>query len=344
MLLSIIIPVYNVEAYLAECLDSIFNQFIDGCEVIAVNDGSTDNSRQILAEYQMKYPEFIIVDQENRGLSGARNTGIDYSSGKYLYFLDSDDYLLPNAVVNIIYSIKAFDVEVIGFNAMANGEKIYIPSFNVSDNSKSGIEFFIDFYNNNGAYPNVNVPIYVYKKDFLDTHYLKFKEGVYHEDILFSLLVFYFARSVIAFNIGIFNYRQQREGSICTNIKLKNLTDRSNICRDLDVFFKSKIFSNKYFYALIFQQYLYNLELAVSNNFASEQNSFFSTTDKKIMKKGITNQYEFKLWALASIDFRLMYVYSHNKLNKYLRKFINITFTVIQQFSCKIKLYDCENY
>lgn len=329
IILSIVIPVYNVEAYLAECLDSVFNQLLDSCEVIAVNDGSTDNSRQILAEYQIKYPELIVVDQENRGLSGARNTGIDYSSGKYLYFLDSDDYLLPNAVDNIINSIKTFDVEVIGFNAIANSEKRYIPTFNVSDTPKAGIEFFIDFYNNNGSYPSVNVPIYVYKKDFLNIHQLKFKEGAYHEDILFSLLVFYFAQSVIAFNIEIFNYRQQREGSICTNIKLKNLTDRSNICRDLDVFFKSKIFSNKYFYALIFQQYLYNIELAVSNNFASVQNLFFSTTDKNIMKKGVNNVFEYKLWLLASINIKLMVRYLKNDLPGFQRKMINIIGTIL---------------
>ena len=201
MLISIIIPVYNVEAYLAECLDSIFNQFIDGCEVIIINDGSTDNSRQILTEYQIKYPKLVIIDQENKGLSGARNTGIRNAQGEYLYFLDSDDYLLPNAIENVIQSIKSTDVEVIGFNALANGEKVYIPSFKVSDKPKIGIDFYVDFYKDNGFYPYCNVPVYVYRKLFLDRYNLTFKEGLYHEDILFSMFVFFYATKISGFNI-----------------------------------------------------------------------------------------------------------------------------------------------
>jgi glycosyltransferase involved in cell wall biosynthesis len=118
MLLSIIIPVYNVEPYLAECLDSVFSQDnIAVCEVIIVNDGSTDGSVSIIERYQKKYPELIVVHQENKGLSGARNTGINCAKGDYLYFLDSDDFLLQDAVSNILNKIKETTAEIIGFNA-----------------------------------------------------------------------------------------------------------------------------------------------------------------------------------------------------------------------------------
>ena len=298
MFLSIIIPVYNVEAYLAECLDSVFEQDLTGCEVITVNDGSTDNSRQILSEYQTKYPELIIVDQENKGLSGARNAGIAHATGDYLYFLDSDDYLLPNAIQNIVQSIKSTNAEVIGFNAMANAETVYITSFKVSDKPKTGIDFFVDFYKDNATYPSVNVPVYIYQRKFLNKNKLKFKEGIYHEDVLFSLLIFYYVQSIVAFNVGVFNYRQHREGSICTNVKLKNLVDRTQICRELNEFFHKQNFSNKYFANRIYYSYLFTINQSVDNNLKKDKRQFFTLEDSKIMRKGVANEYEFKLWLL----------------------------------------------
>lgn len=324
MTLSIIIPVYNVEAYLAECLDSVFSQLVDECEVIAVNDGSTDNSRQILSEYKNRYPKLIVCDRENGGLSAARNTGMDKAKGEYLYFLDSDDYMLPNAIAKMLETIAYTQAEVIGFNATANATEVYIPSFNVSEFPKSGVNYFVDFYKENGTYPNINVPIYVYCKLFLDRQQLTFKEGVYHEDVLFSLQVFYFSNSVCAINFPIFNYRQHREGSICTNVKLKNLIDRSLACRELNEFFVNNRFNNKHFYNVLLHQYLYNIDLAVSNSFIRAKRQYYNSEDKAIMKKGITNEYEYKLWVLAKLNFELFDNYAKNKLSSMQRKLINI--------------------
>lgn len=328
MLLSIIIPVYNVEAYLAECLDSVYSQIVDGCEVIAVNDGSTDNSREILSEYKIKYPELIIIDQENRGLSGARNTGMTHACGKYLYFLDSDDYLLPNAIKNIIHSINDTDDDVIGFNALANGDNVYIPSFHVSDVPKTGIDFYVDFYTENGFYPYCNVPVYVYQKAFLDSQNLTFKVGLYHEDIHFSMYVFFFAKKMKGYNIPVFNYRQHRDGSICTNVKLKNLMDKSIICRELDIFYRAQKFQNVYFYNTIFHTYLYTILQGVNNGYYAQRKQFFNKEDIAIMKKGIMNKYELKLWILARVDTKLMVKYSENQINKYIRRLINLTFSL----------------
>ncbi len=97
--LSIIVPVYNVEKYLAECLDSIVSQDTKfNYEVICVDDGSPDNSIDILYEYQKKYKCIKIIRQENRGLSGARNKGLDCAVGKYVLFIDSDDIISQNTI------------------------------------------------------------------------------------------------------------------------------------------------------------------------------------------------------------------------------------------------------
>ena len=327
--LSIIIPVYNVEPYLVECLNSVFLQDLSDCEVITINDGSTDYSRQILSEYLDRYPTLVIIDQDNKGLSAARNTGMACAKGEYLYFLDSDDYMTPSAIDTIIKAINSTKAEVIVFNAMANGETIYIPSFKVSDSVKSGIDFLCDFFIDNGFYPYVNVPVYVYQKGFLNNKQLSFKVGMYHEDILFSLLVFYYSKSVSVFNVPIFNYRQHRDGSICTNIKEKNLLDRSIACRELNTFFIKENFFNIRFYNAIFYQYYYNLILADTNNFTDILPAIFRKEDKKIMKKGITCEYEYKLWILSIIDVKFMNMFNKNLLPSFLRRFINITIGIL---------------
>ena len=95
-LVSVIVPVYNVEKYLEECLDSIINQTLEDIEIICVNDGSTDNSLKILKKYAKKDNRIKIINQKNCGLGCARNSGLNQSQGDYIFFLDSDDYLNPN--------------------------------------------------------------------------------------------------------------------------------------------------------------------------------------------------------------------------------------------------------
>ena len=105
--LSIIIPVYNVAEYLTQCLDSVYSQIRDNYEVILVDDGSTDDSGSICEEYKLKYPQTIVVHKKNGGLSDARNAGIKVATGEYTYFIDSDDWLAPNAISTLLdYAIE----------------------------------------------------------------------------------------------------------------------------------------------------------------------------------------------------------------------------------------------
>ena len=111
--ISIIIPMYNVENYIAECLDSILNQNIKEIEVIIIDDGSTDNSNNIAQEYCDKYPFFIMYKQKNSGQSIARNLGIKKARGEYLFFLDSDDYIEKNSLENIYNICKENDLDIL---------------------------------------------------------------------------------------------------------------------------------------------------------------------------------------------------------------------------------------
>lgn len=102
VLISIIIPVYNVEDYLERCLDSIIHQSYKNIEIIVINDGSTDSSLKILEKYALKNSRIIIVNQENKGLSGARNIGVEKAIGDYIWFVDGDDFIDNDACERLI--------------------------------------------------------------------------------------------------------------------------------------------------------------------------------------------------------------------------------------------------
>lgn len=112
-LISIIIPVYNVAQYLAQCLDSVVNQTYSNLQIICVDDGSSDSSPEILAEYAHNDDRFIIISKENGGLSSARNRGLEIATGDYIMFLDSDDWLEPDICCNAIQEIEATKADVV---------------------------------------------------------------------------------------------------------------------------------------------------------------------------------------------------------------------------------------
>lgn len=114
--LSIVIPVYNVEKYLAKCLDSVIYSGLEGYEILVVNDGSTDGSGAVAAEYAARYPELIrLMEKENGGLGSARNAGLEAARGEFVVFLDSDDWLRKNAVPEMLEKLKEdFDICIFG--------------------------------------------------------------------------------------------------------------------------------------------------------------------------------------------------------------------------------------
>ena len=110
---SVIVPIYNVKRYLAKCLDSIISQTLKDIEIICVNDGSTDGSEKVLAEYAKKDSRIKIVNRKNGGLSAARNTGMPYATGKYIGFVDSDDYIEPTMYELMYYNAEHFNSQMV---------------------------------------------------------------------------------------------------------------------------------------------------------------------------------------------------------------------------------------
>ena len=139
MLISFIVPVYNTEPYLEECLDSLLNQEIphDEYEIICVNDGSTDNSSEILHKYASKHHNIVVIDKENGGVSSARNVGIDAAKGKYIWFFDSDDVLKSKSLPGLksIITENDFDRIRVGMFKFNGDVRPYIDDNNLKTNS-----------------------------------------------------------------------------------------------------------------------------------------------------------------------------------------------------------------
>ena len=132
MFLSILIPVYNVEAYLSRCLDSLLGQSLpDDVEIICVDDGSTDRSGVICDEYAQAHAHVRVVHQENKGVAGARNCAIHLARGKYIAFVDSDDYVSEDWYIQIRSALEREDCEILLFdyslveNNIIKKERVY---------------------------------------------------------------------------------------------------------------------------------------------------------------------------------------------------------------------------
>lgn len=221
--ITVVVPVYNVEKYLTKCLESIVWQLESFDEVILVNDGSTDQSRSICERYILKYNYFKLINQENKGLSMARNVGIKHAVSEYIMFLDSDDYLRLDTVKILKKNLSDFYYDAIFFDAEIICEKeIFSTKRNIYDRSGAGLdgirlsgwEYFIECYPQNYV---ASACMAVYKTRAIVSENIEFPERIYFEDNYFTLLFTCQARCVIHISEKLYQ-RRYRENSITTSI------------------------------------------------------------------------------------------------------------------------------
>ena len=218
--ISVIVPVYNVEKYLSDCLDSILKQTFTDIEIICVNDGSTDNSRKILEEYKNKDSRIRIVDKENGGLSSARNAGMKAATGEFYSFIDSDDWaditmlekLYNNAVKN------SSDIVICGVNQYdeTNKQNIEGDYFTLKYFDKSFDDRVFSYEDTLSFTMNVCVMAWnkLYRKSFVDGLNAKFPEGLIFEDGPFFFSIYFKTKRVSIVRELLYNYRINRQGSI----------------------------------------------------------------------------------------------------------------------------------
>lgn len=223
--LSIIIPVYNTEKHLKKCFDSIINQNNSEIEVVVVNDGSTDNSEVIIKEYISKYKDvFTYYKKDNTGVSDTRNFGVEKASGKYIMFLDSDDYIDKKLYDNINKYIDE-DIELIKYKMQRvdENDKILEIVPGATFDKITGEEGFNKLY---GTDVLLDSPcVYIIKKDIFVRNNLKFKVGTEHEDFGLIPFVIVLAKSMVSTNFYGYYYVQS-QGSLMRNENYKKTIKR----------------------------------------------------------------------------------------------------------------------
>lgn len=319
--LSIIIPIYNVENYLAECLDSVFAQKIKNMEVVCINDGSTDNSLQIAENYAQRYSNIHVISQNNQGLSAARNTGIRHATGDYVFFLDSDDTLNDASVLNEMYILaQKQEADIVVFNALVNGESPYLSPFPTQTEAINGTKLMQLFYNCNQT---LMIPIWghLYRKQFLLDNNLWFKEGIYHEDIQFTPIAQYLASRAVCHDTCVVNYRWQRPGAITSKGSSKHYIDKRNTGRELFQWFNSNNTLEDEPYRFTFS--VYDELICTMVEKGDKPNTILKPIDYEIMKQCYRTKHERKQYRLACISSSLLYHYQNNTLPPLFRKIIN---------------------
>ncbi|WP_280559190.1 glycosyltransferase [Priestia megaterium] len=220
-LVTVIIPVYNVEEFLPQCLNSIVEQTYNNIEIIAIDDGSTDNSLEILRRYELDYSNIKIISRKNSGPSNTRNAGIDEAKGKYIYFLDSDDYILPNLFEKLIQLMEEKNLDLIRFGVEPFVDGIEFELDTKQYDFRENFEKGKVYGKNELLAVNLNafsaiVYAYIIKRELLTKNRIKFKPGILHEDELFTLEVFLNAHLAM-YEENFYYKRRYRENSIMTS-------------------------------------------------------------------------------------------------------------------------------
>ena len=221
---AVICPVYNTEEYLSECLDSIINQTLNQCdiEVIIVNDGSTDNSAKIIKKYKKKYPDWVVIEQENQGLAAARNRGLQEVTAEFFCYLDTDDYYIPESfekmyenaidtkVDMVISKIKAFD---------ANNEYGYY------SDSVLSTKRVVSYHEDNSIIKAISVCSKLYKTETLGKY--RFLNIRYHEDNYYSIIAMYNANlvSILPEQLYCRRYREGENLSLMQSLNYESFID-----------------------------------------------------------------------------------------------------------------------
>lgn len=226
-LLSIIVPVYNVEKYLERCVKSIINQTYSNIEIILVDDGSTDHSSKMCDDFKKDDNRIKVIHKENGGLSDARNCGLNYANGDYILYVDSDDYIDTDTCSRFAKAIEKIDnVDIITGNAILieNGKMSPMNHSNyANDNIVSSVDYLKNELKNHTMY--MAAWLNLYKRDFLIKNNLYFKKGILHEDEELIPQVFLKANKISHIDFPFYFY-EIREGSITQKKDLsKNAND-----------------------------------------------------------------------------------------------------------------------
>lgn len=260
-LVTIVVPIYNVEKYLRKCLNSIVNQTYKNIEIICIDDGSPDNSIDILNEFAQKDERIKIIRQENQGLSGARNTGINNAIGKYIMFIDSDDWIELNMVELMINKIEKENLDLVicgTFNNISEKEYQVNNLKEIKENIKNkidGISYFKIVTSKTNLFTASSCNK-IYRLNLIKEKKILFPEKRLYEDLFFSFQYLINSLNVNVIEKPLYHYFVKREGSITNTLNIKDINDTLFTLKSLEDFLK-KIDQDKLLNSLEFKEYMF---------------------------------------------------------------------------------------
>lgn len=240
-LISVIVPVYNAEKYLKQCVDSVLAQTYKNIEIILVDDGSSDSSGKICDEYVGKFPFIRTFHKENGGASSARNYGLREAKGTYLYFLDSDDWLVDSALEKMIVCAADNQAELVFIEAQTvdeNGNEVK-GKYDYHKHYSSGAPYLIMEEMMENKEFHVGTPFFFIKKEVFTKNGLQFKEGIMYEDMMMAYQLFSTATRCAHVHEYVY-IRRYRANSVMTSAKTeKNYVSAATVYREVAAFMKT---------------------------------------------------------------------------------------------------------
>ena len=213
--ISVVVPVYNVEKYLKECIDSIINQTLEDIEIIWVNDGSTDSSLEILNDYAKKDSRIIVINKSNSGYGHTMNMGLNAATGEYVGIIESDDFADKNMFEDLYKLAKEYDADIVKGDWYNYWSKNKFARKNNRISSAKALKLTNSKQDKSLLRINPSVWSAIYKKEFLNKYNIRFLEtpGASYQDLAFSFKIFALAERVILTDKAYLYYRQDNMNS-----------------------------------------------------------------------------------------------------------------------------------
>lgn len=273
MKLSIIVPMYNVEKYIENCINSLLKQDIKRTdyEILIINDGSTDNSLKIVNNIYSKMLNIRVISVKNGGQSYARNIGINNANGKYLMFVDSDDYISHNSLNDILKFAYEKNLDMLFFDIkrVNDGENIYDCGYKKINNVTvvDGKKYFADNNVNNGPWH------FLVSRQFLQSNNIKFVEGRFCEDGMFLVDCIYRAERVAHCSVDIYRY-------VCRKSSTVSIRNKKHVSKMIDDFLYAIEYINEYYKNAVIN----NLDIKLIKRLKSRRNSYIFFMQIRMIK------------------------------------------------------------
>lgn len=310
MVLSLIIPVYNVEKYISNCIQSCLKQNIsqNDYEIIFIDDGTPDGSMNIVNSYYKEYPNLIKTHiQKNKGLSAARNAGIKLAKGDYIWFIDSDDWITPNCLKQVKEKLISESPDILALCAanIINNQIIRRNSYK-DETPQTGKKAFNQMI-------SPCAPFAIYKRKFLLEKNLFFYEGIYHEDSEFMPRVYYYANIVSFLNTICYNVFQNPT-SITRTINPKKAFDIITVCKSLNTFSK-KVTTD----CIAHLDYLISMNLnnALSNSYTMDSINIKRLNEHIYNNRFLLNHLKRTKTLKYKIEYILFHTFPHHTIQIY---------------------------